>query len=560
MHKNLQRAAAALMGGLALSTTSMAAAPVATVNLAEVYQHLVARPTPVPTAWQDLTTPQASNAGWQFHLTVDATGKVIAARLKDGPGEDRDAATRAARALRFHPFERDGHAVPVQFDFSLQGAPTDYAGPADRAFPDRLDPARLRVALVRSACYGACPAYRVEVRGDGEVTYRGDHHVLVEGEQHWRVPADTLAPLIALLRQSDYFKLGGYYRASATDMSTFVTRVDTGLQRKFVLDYGGRMLKDEAAPGQTPRTMPDSVTAIEHAIDAVSGVASRVRGDEHTMAVLRDAGWDFHAPAAGAALNQLVADCKTSLAIDFLRAGAPLDTAPSRGFQPPLLGAAARCGDLDLARELESRGALARPQDADAFLADAAGNGYPDFVALALKHGARATHVDEQHTPVIARAAQASPHVDSLPRGDAVFDPARVIALLVGAGADPNVQGQEGDRPLHSVASAANARALIAAGADARALNVHHQTALFTQYDAGVVPVLVQAGTDVAATDDEGHTALETTNSEDVALALLAAGAKPPAGKARRDAFVKNAAGMNWSRLLPLIDGKNTAR
>lgn len=554
MHKNLRRAAFALMGGLALSTTSLAAETAQTVDDQDAYRHLIGTAPFVEGPWQDLTASGGGNPFWMFRLTVDATGQVVDATWKAGPDSQRTDAGRVAKALRFRPFQRDGHDVPARFDFVLHGRAGDYAGPPDRAFPAHIDPARLRIALDRTACFGTCPNYRVEVHGDGEVIYLGRHDVLIEGEHPWHVPPASLAPLIALLRQSDYFKLDGYYQAGITDNPSYTTRVDTGTQRKFVYDYAGRMLKEESpsTPGQAAHAMPESVTAIEDAIDAVSGATSWVRGDEHTMAALQAAPWDFHAPAASHAVLQLVRDCKVPLALAFLQAGAPVDATPG------LLGTAAYCGDLGLVAMLESRGALARQDNADEFLEDAAGNGYPDFVALALKHGARAAHADREGTPVITRAAQASPR-DDRRHGDAVFDPARAIALLVAAGADPNASDKDGNRPLHSVSSAANARALVAAGADPAARNAHRQTPLFVLYDADAVPVFLAMGADANAIDDEGRTPLETTTSEHVAQALLAAGARWPTDPKHLSELVNHAVGMSWRTLLPLIRQKSGA-
>ena len=555
MHKTLRCAKAALMASLALSTTALAADPVQTVADQDAWQHLVGRAPFVEGPWLDLTAPGKGDPFWLFRLTVDATGQVVDATWKAGPEAQRADAVRVLKALRFRPFQRDGLDVPARFDFTLYGRAADYAGPPDRAFPAHIDPATLRIALDRTECFGTCPVYRVEVRGNGEVTYHGGEYALIQGDHRWHVPPASLAPLIALLRRSDYFKLDGYYQADITDNPSFTTRVDTGAQRKFVFDYAGRMLKDEppSADDRRVRAMPESVTAIEDAIDAVSGAHSWVHGDAHTVAALQAAHWDFHAPAAAHALLQLVHDCQVDVALGFLQAGAPIDAPSRRPFQSELMGATARCGRHDLVGVLESRGALARPENAGAFLVDAAGNGHPDFVALALQHGARPSQADRDGTPAIARAGQATREDDGSPHGNATFDPVRVIALLAAAGADPNARGNNGDRPLHSVASAANARALLAAGADARALNDHRQTALFTQYDADVVPLLVQAGADVDAADDSGATALETVGAEDVALALLAAGARPPALQARLDVLVKQASTRRWTKVLALL-------
>ena len=552
MHKNLRRAASALMGGLALATTALAAEPAQTVDAQDAHRHLNGPPAFVPTPWQDLTDSGDGHSFWTFRLTVDVTGQVVDAALKTGPESQLADATRTVKALRFRPFKRDGHDVPARFDFEIQGLAADYAGPPDRAFPTNVDLAKLRIALQRTACFGTCPQYRVEVRGDGEVTYRGDEFVLVTGEQHWRVPAATVAPLIALLRRSDYFKLDGYYQADITDNPTFTTSVDTGTQRKFIHDYAGRLLKDEPASGKRGRAMPESVTAIEDAIDAVSGVASWVQGDEHTMARLREAHWDFTSPAAGQSLAQLVDHCHVGLAREFVAAGAPVDVRAKDGWRGDLSLTLPFCGDLALVQLLESRGALARQESADHFLVGAAASGYPDFVAIALRHGAKATGVDRHGTPLLTLAAQVV-RGDGATHADTPFDPPQVIALLVAAGANPNATDAKGNTPLHGAFNVDAARRLLAVGADANARNGGGETPLFTQSNEALVPVLVAAGADVGAVDAQGRTALEVTWSEPVALALLAAGAKPPADPARHDALMKHAAEMNWTRLRPML-------
>jgi hypothetical protein len=571
-----------LPGALALACAAAAAgeAPLS-VDPREADAHRIGRAPVVRVPWLDQSSEWSP--GWLFMISVDATGKVTGTKIDENNSSPRlrDEATRAVAAMRFRPFRRDGRAVPAEVVYMFAAQAPDYDGPADRSFPAHPDPAQWRIALRRTPCFGSCPAYRVELRGDGEVTYRGVSDVLVTGEQHWRVPAASVAPLLEQLRAAHWLRLAGRYATDATDLPTQTTTLIVGDRRKVVVDYGGETTgalasTSTGAPGVP---MPRAVTQVERAIDDIAGTGSWTRGDEHTMARLREAGWDFHSADAGRALTQLVGDCQVSLAQDFLRAGAPLDTERRSGFQIGLAEGAARCGDTGLVATLESRGLLADGAAAQSFLEGSVRSGHPDFVALGLKHGAQATHTDRVGTTLVAEAARVVGD-DHDPHGDATFDPVRVIALLLAAGAPCDSPDREGNRPLHWVADAAIARALIAAGADPNARNATGQTPLFTQYAAEAIPVLlaagadlkardrqgrtvlhdrdqpkavaalIKAGADIEATDPQGRTPLETALYEPVALLLLDAGARLPTDPARRAALVDHATKARWTKLL----------
>lgn len=93
-------------------------------------------------------------------------------------------------------------------------------------------------------------------------------------------------------------------------------------------------------------------------------------------------------------------------------------------------------------------------------LSDAASLGYVEMVQLLLRHGAE-----------INLPAEAEPTLVSAVRsGDA-----RVVALILAAGADPNEHAEGDETPLHSSAASSDApevvRVLLQAGADVQALH-----------------------------------------------------------------------------------------
>jgi hypothetical protein len=103
----------------------------------------------------------------------------------------------------------------------------------------------------------------------------------VKGTHRWRIDPKKITPLLDLFRRADFFNLKGYYVMPVSDLPTFVTTLQIGNQRKFVLDYGssmGHAVAWTSLGGEDPR-MPAIVTEIEKAIDEVAGTASRVKGD-----------------------------------------------------------------------------------------------------------------------------------------------------------------------------------------------------------------------------------------------------------------------------------------
>jgi hypothetical protein len=573
---------AGAMGCLCATSAAAAEPAVGILDQREVDAHLIGPGPVVRTPWHDLTT-YSGDGDWEFQLTVDTQGRVARATLKSGPDEGRDAARRAAEAVQFKPFERDGQAVRAQLDFFfVKHVLEDYIGPPDRRFPSHPDPEQVRIALQRTPCYGTCPDYWIEVRGDGQVTYRGSSFVVVESEHHWRIPPANVARLVELARKADYFHLDGYYVAHITDNPTFVTRVSIGGQEKFVLDYAGDFEPEPGSGSDAAPHMPKAVTEFENAIDEVTGARSWTLGDGQTLDKLRAEHWNFRSPAAGRGLATLVEDCRIGLALDFIGAGAPIQFIGMDSTETSTMAQAARCGHLGLVHLLESRGALARPRDAEAFLRASVDSGYPAFVEIALRHVPDARRVNADGTPLIVRATQAYPGQDR-PSADATRDPAHVMSLLLAAGADPNARDRNGNAPLHGTDVAAAVRVLVAAGADPNARNQRGETplfgrdtaeavsalieagadltardeagrtALFAQGDPEIAGVLIHAGADLHVTDREGQAPLETAQSEDVALMLLDAGATLPGDPARLSAMIDRATEHHWTKLLPVL-------
>ena len=566
-HGSWPAAALLLLAMSPVQAASNADPPQIDYDDGKVYAHFIEPRPRVTTAWEDLTE-DSDELTWTFNLTIDEQGTVRSAEFKSGPRSFRGEAQRAALAFRFKPFLRDGQPAAVRLQVPVWSRPSDYSGPADRAFPANPDRSTIVIALRQTACFGTCPDYRVELRGNGEVTYRGNRFVLVKGVHKWRVDPATIKPLLELFRRANYFDLAGYYESEVTDLPTYITRLSVNGLDKFVLNYDG-----ETAG------MPPIVTEIQDAIDTVARTASWIDGDEYTMQQLREIHWNFRTNDAGDGLRMLLSDCKTTLAREFILAGAPVSVVGKEDYTGGVpISQAAHCGDIELARLLIAKGALKRKSHAEDFLWASATTGFPDMVALALMHTKNVNLNNSQGDPLLSAAAEG--YADDDNPNASRFDNAKVVEMLIDAGANPNASDDVGRTPIFEANSAAVAAALIRKGADPNARDRTGQTALFDRYYAEAksvliaagadvnardkfgatalfyqsnpdsIKVLLAAGADVNAADLKGRTAIESTYSEDVIAALLAAGARLPTDPERLNDLIAKAAKNGWPELL----------
>ncbi|HEY0781444.1 MAG TPA: DUF6438 domain-containing protein [Thermoanaerobaculia bacterium] len=121
----------------------------------------------------------------------------------------------------------------------------------------------VRIVLDRSVCYGDCPVYRVEIDGDGAVTYVGRAYVKVIGTRRATVPRSEVDALLAQFHAAKFFDLKDEYRAPVTDFPTYTVTLEEGGRKKTVVDYA-------AAAFPKYVTMPAVVTELEKAIDRVA--------------------------------------------------------------------------------------------------------------------------------------------------------------------------------------------------------------------------------------------------------------------------------------------------
>jgi len=128
--------------------------------------------------------------------------------------------------------------------------------PTKIEFPEIKDWNSLRITLDRTVCFGTCPSYRVEIRGDGTILYHGDNFTAVKGDRAATISRDAVKALFEKLRQAEFFWLFDTYNASVTDMPSAEVTLSFDDKEKRVHDYAGQMVG-----------MPAVVRDLEQAID-----------------------------------------------------------------------------------------------------------------------------------------------------------------------------------------------------------------------------------------------------------------------------------------------------
>ncbi len=141
------------------------------------------------------------------------------------------------------------------------------SSPVGIPFPAVKDWDSLRFTLKRPPWYcEGCPAFRLEVRGDGTVMFEGENEV-IPGKYQGRISKTQVAGLLEKFRQADYFSLKNEYVWPATDLEEINTSLTIDGKTKKVKDYGGLEVG-----------MPDAVTELEIALDRAAAASFRAQG------------------------------------------------------------------------------------------------------------------------------------------------------------------------------------------------------------------------------------------------------------------------------------------
>ena len=494
-----------------------------------------------------VTDPRALFGGIQVTVVVDEQGNVASARIAQEQDENPrknlyPAALAEVRGRKYKPFEKDGKPAAATFTDYVRILPPEDLPKVHVPFPQIKDLKSLRITLERTSCFGTCPAYHVEISGDGSVAYQGRGYVVVTGEHHDHISKESIAQILDAFRKADYFSLRDKYICGVTDNPTTTTSISFDGQQKSVIDYVGEEIG-----------MPHAVVEVEETIDRVAGTARWVSGSAETVPSLMRENWDFKSQEAGLTLVRAACDPRRSaidgtqaLVLDLVSAGVPPDVHDSPGrsalgcmarqkdqhavtllmeagaarnnpeIKNEALTGAALAGDLQLVRLMLKYGAdpNAAGHDGETALMAAAASGKSDIVAEILKYHPDVNARDPgQQTALYFASKYMYFRGAESERETWEKQRAEVVVMLLKAGADPHLGDKDGNTPLHKADSLAIAEALIKNGADVNARNNQGETPLMKTYSDDVVRLLVQSGANISSRDNEGHTVMDNNGT-----------------------------------------------
>jgi len=463
--------------------------------------------------------------GVALDVVIGIDGRVESVKAIDGRKPFYGQAEAIEREQQFQPFEENGQPVRAHFTDYVMIFPPEQWG-EKTAFPEIRNWNSLRMKLTRTGCFGTCPDYEVEVRGDGSVAWRGNMFVLITGQHKAHMSKDAVKELFERFREADYFSLKDKYVTSVTDCPTFTTSIEFDGHKKSVVDYMG-----------LESGMPTAVADLELTIDETAGTKKWIKETDETWPALVDEGWDFKSPSEQnrTLFASVAKNGSSELTAKFLAAGAPavamgrdgesaLENAAQHGdltlirrmlegekSAPPgvmflALRAAALDGNLESVRYLIERGAdvngiSPRPKDQTTVLMAAAASGNAEVIhEILLHHPAVDAREVNGQTALMILVASSPEKSDITP----------AIHELLAAGANVSARDEDGRTALFGACGhAAAVKVLAAAGADLNAKNRIGETALMQCFDPEVDKAMLAAGADPSIRNQDGLTAAE---------------------------------------------------
>jgi hypothetical protein len=278
-------------------------------------------------------------------------------------------------------------------------------------------PQDVLIQLERKGCGGGCPVYSVTIDGEGVVTYDGGEFARVAGRQTDRIPVSAVTAILDTAERVGFFGLRNQYRVienpdgtetHVTDLETAVVTITANGRSKQVEDY---------------LLAPEGLKQLEREIDSAARTKRWTFIDELELARLRRDGWSPGVDELGELL-------RIALGYDDLpivKALLDLGANPNHTYYGTGTSALMIVHSAAAARLLLDAGAnpLAQNQYNGTPLA-AAAHLDPAVADMLLRAGARpdVADVGDGRTPLWEAAA---------------FGNAGVVALLLGAGANPSV-------------------------------------------------------------------------------------------------------------------------
>ena len=478
--------------------------------------------------------------GMDLELAVDPAGHVICyqktARWEGSPGPVDSYERKIIAELgawHYAPFIQDGRATAVM----VLERVNEYERPEHHVPLPEVPLENVHIRLQRYGCIFNCPAYSVDIYGDGRVVYDGQGSVDVTGSHTYRITPSDVKTLVDSLRATDLWSLTAGYQARITDQSMTTITVDMGSAHRQLTDYVGEMAG-----------MPATVTAFENQIDKVAGVMGWLQLSQQAMTRLEAEAFDFTSQAGGELLLAAVSDHATDndAAIEaLLNHNAPISAISTGTYEGSESGSVL---EIALKRRrspvvdiLINRGALQTAGQDDqtkldeAFRAAIVG-GKLDLVQKIWMASRRGMHPALVYDDM---SLTNRPPVTGVP----------VTLLLLNNYDMDHWQGLDIAKWLHSL------------GCDLGTHSADGTTLLHIAAhanDDGFVHWLLSEGVDPSAPGKYGP-AIQSTTSESVAMTLLEAGTDLSTSADKGAGFRRYAQNQHWDRVVAWLDAHPAA-
>lgn len=499
----------------------------------EAEQHLIPPP--------DLDLyPLAGDHRVDFDVLVGIDGRVASLTPIGGEVALAQDAGHFLKGLAFKPFAVDGHPVRARLKMSAP-APDEKTNQVFVPFPEITNPQSLSISLHRSSCYGACPDYVVEIRGDGKVTFSGN------GTYTGQASSSRVATLVKMLRNMEFFSLKDRYTGKVTDMPTYTVTVTVGDRTKRIVDYAGRMI-----------FMPDSLTDLENMIDFAADTSKWLSNKSYDLQNLKAGGFDFSSVAGSDILLKVADIADLEAVLEFEHAGALLRD--GENARKALSSAAGR-GKTDIVVHMLDHGiALGAPQAMAEALYRAASGGYVKTAEALIAAGADPRGGSEG-SPIIFAAARSRNaemvelilkyHPDLTKTVSGITSAGEVYETAVGEALSGNPWRQAPAPDLARIV-----RDLGEAGAEMN-VRTFRGPLLTRTTDRTVIKALLDFGADPNAEDSQGGAPLDAVPTEELAILMIQRGANFNRPSRNGITIVERAQAYHWQRVLDLIAAKS---